>query len=367
MKKLNRIIITVVGTRPELTKIPLLLESFAKIAHSKLIHTGQHYDYKMDKIFFDELAIPKPDYYLGIGSASQAKQTGRLLEKIEEILLKEKPALVVVYGDTNSTLAGALVAAKLNIPVAHIEAGMRSYNRQMPEEINRIITDHISSLLFCPTLESVKNLKKEGINKNVYWTGDLTADIIKKFKPKSEDSAKLKIIKKYGLKSKSYLLATVHRVENTDRRENLENILKAFNEIGRPMVFPVHPRTKKFLLQYRLDKIISKNPKIRLTEPLGFFEMIALEANASLILTDSGGVQKEAYLLRIPCVTLRDETEWTEAVKSGWNKLAGADPKKIVALAKNFPKPKKHPNFLGDGRGYRSIAKIIQKHLKMLL
>lgn len=351
-------IVTVVGTRPEFDKMPLLLKSFGKIAKSILVHTGQHYDDNMDKVFFDELKIPKPKYTLSIGSAPQGEQTGKILEKIEKIFLQEKPDLVVVYGDTNSTLGGALAAAKLNIPIAHIEAGMRSYNRQMPEEINRVITDHISDFLFCSTRAAVDNLKKEGIWKNVSDVGDLTVDILKDLKPRLLNP---KALKAYNLKPKTYLLATVHRAENTDKKENLENIVRAFGEIEQTIIFPVHPRTKKYLKLYKLDKLIAKTPHIRLVEPVGYFDMMALLVGANLLLTDSGGLQKEAYLCRVPCVTLRKETEWFETVKSGWNHLAGSDLRKIVKLAKNFPKPQNHPDFLGNGKAYLKITEIIKK------
>jgi len=314
----------------------------------------------MSAIFFRQLGIGRPDYNLDVGSDTQGKQTARMLERIEAVLLKEMPDLVIIYGDTNSTVAGALAAAKLHIPVAHVEAGMRSYNREMPEEINRVVSDHIADILLAPTESSVKLLKKEGITAGVYFVGDVMYDIQKKLKSKN---IKLKILEKLSIKPKKYILTTVHRQENTDIRQNLENIIEAFIKIPEPIIFPAHPRTVKFLRGYGLDKEIVKHPHIRLIEPVGFFEMIVLENNAKMILTDSGGVQKEAYLDRVPCVTLRNETEWVETVSSGWNKLAGANTKKIVSLVKKFPKPKSHPNFLGDGKAYKKIAVIIKKFL----
>lgn len=353
-------IVTIIGARPQFIKTPLISGELKKFAKEIIVHTGQHYDINMSDIFIKELDIKKPDYNLGVGSDTHGAQTGKMLEGIEKVLLKEKPDLVIIYGDTNSTVAGSLAAVKLHIPVAHVEAGMRSYNRQMPEEINRVLTDHVSDLLFCPTKSSVKILKGEGITKGVYFTGDVMCDIRRKLKAKMSN---VKTLKNYNLKPKTYLLATVHRAENTDKKENLVNIIKAFIEIEETIVFPVHPRTKKFFVEYGLQKILSQNPQIRLIEPVGFFDMITLESNASMILTDSGGVQKEAYLDRVPCITLREQTEWVETVASGWNRLAGTETKRIVRYAKHFSKPKSHPNFLGDGKGYIKIAKIIKRYL----
>jgi len=397
-------IVSIIGARPQFIKTPLISREIRKFAKEILVHTGQHYDGNMSDIFFSELKIFKPDYNLAVGSDIQGKQTAKMLEKIEEVLLKEKPDLVIIYGDTNSTVAGALAAVKLHIPVAHIEAGMRSYNREMPEEINRVVSDHIAELLFAPTLSSVKILKGEGVTKGVYFVGDVMYDIRKKIKnqkslPRAESRGEIrKIMKKYTIEPKKYLLATVHRQENTDIRQNLENIIEAFIKIGHSerseeslanarsltseeilrltpqddntIVFPAHPRTVKFLKGYGLDKKIAKHPHIKLIEPVGFMEMMALTTNARLILTDSGGVQKEAYLDRVPCITLRKETEWIETVASGWNRLADTDVKKIVRLSKDLSsanwQTKNHPNFLGNGQAYLKITKVIKKHLDSL-
>lgn len=352
-------IVTIIGARPQFIKTPLISGELRKFAREILVHTGQHYDDNMSDIFFKELKIPKADYNLGVGSGNQGWQTGKMLEKIEEVLIKEKPDLVIIYGDTNSTIAGALAAVKLHIPVAHVEAGMRSYNREMPEEINRVVSDHISTLLFAPTRSSAQILKKEGITSGIYNVGDVMYDIQLKCKMQN---AKVKMtMQKFKIEPKKYLLATVHRQENTDVKENLENIFKAFREINEPIIYPIHPRSKKYLKEYKFNKWVQEMTYLHLIEPVGFLEMIALEKNAKMILTDSGGVQKEAYLHRVPCITLRNETEWVETVQSGWNQLAGTDIQKIVRLAKNFPKPKNHPNFLGDGRAYKKIAQIIKK------
>ena len=355
-------IVTIVGARPQFIKIPLISKELKKFATEIMVHTGQHYDDKMSAIFFRELGIEKPKYNLAVGSGNQGEQTAKMLEGIEKILLKEKPDLVLIYGDTNSTVAGALAGSKLHIPVAHVEAGLRSYNREMPEEINRIVADHISTLLFCPTRSSVKILKGEGISKGVYWTGDVMGDIQKQLIANSSQLTS-KILKSYGLKSKEYILATVHRQENTDKKENLVNIVEAMTQIGKVIIWPMHPRTKKALKDYGLDKKLAQNPSIRLIDPVGFLVMMSLETNAKLILTDSGGVQKEAYLARVPGIILRRDTEWVETVQSGWNHLVGTDVKKIVKLAKSFPKPKNHPNFLGNGRAYEKIAQLVKKYL----
>lgn len=354
-------IASIIGARPQFIKTPLISREIRKFARELIIHTGQHYDVNMSAIFFRELKIFKPDYHLNVGSDTQGRQTAKMLDRIEGVLLKEKPNLVIIYGDTNSTVAGALAAVKLHIPVAHVEAGLRSYNRLMPEEINRVVSDHIADILLAPTESAVKLLNKEGITSGVHFVGDVMYDIQKKLKSNKQ---KVKTLKRNNLKPKKYLLATVHRQENTDKRHNLENIIKAFIKIKEPIIFPAHPRTVKFLKGYGLDKEIAKHPHIKVIEPVGFFEMIALENNARLILTDSGGVQKEAYLDRVPCITLRQETEWTETVSSGWNKLTGTNIRKIVSLVKNFPKPKSHPNFLGNGQAYLKIAKIIKNYLK---
>ena len=357
-------IVTIVGARPQFIKMALLSWELRKNLQEVIIHTGQHYDLNMSDIFYRDLDLPKVNYNLGVGSATQGKQTALMLERIEKVLLKEKPDLVLICGDTNSTIAGALAAVKLHIPVAHVESGMRSYNRQMPEEINRIVADHISDLLFCSTQSVVENLRGEGITKNVYFVGDVMTDLQKiKTQDEQHDNAP-SILDKLGLASKQYLLATIHRQENTDNRENLENILKAMAEISDTVVLPIHPRTKKYLKDYGMTGMASGIKNLKIIEPVSYTQNLELEKNAKMILTDSGGVQKEAYVAQVPCITLRAETEWTETVESGWNQLAGADTKKIINLANNFPQPKNHPNFLGDGDAYKKIAQAITEFLK---
>ncbi|PIZ56663.1 UDP-N-acetylglucosamine 2-epimerase (non-hydrolyzing) [bacterium (Candidatus Torokbacteria) CG_4_10_14_0_2_um_filter_35_8] len=358
-------IINIVGARPQFIKVAPVTEALNEVlgrkATVKMIHTGQHYNGNMSQIFFDELKIPKPNWNLRIGSGTHGEQTGKMLIEIEKALLEEKPDGAVVYGDTNSTVAGSLAAAKLHILSFHVEAGLRSFNREMPEEINRILTDHASSVLFCPTKDAVNNLKREGITKRgkVYLTGDVMKDaLVKNSKIARKKSA---IIKDLNLKRKKFLLATVHRAENTDTKRNLENIFNTFMDLKEKVVVPLHPRTRKYLEQYGLLKKILESLMVEIIKPVGYLEMLELERNARLILTDSGGIQKEAYLLKTPCITLREETEWVETVKAGWNKLVGADPKKIYSAARNFKPRKEREYIFGRGSASRKIAKIIEK------
>jgi len=349
-------IISVVGARPQFIKAKLLSDSLKKkgIRHL-LVHTGQHYDYVMSKIFFDELDIPTPNYNLGVGSHTPCAQTALIIEKLEKVFLKEKPEMVIVYGDTNSTLAAALTAARLNIPVFHVEAGLRSYNREMPEEINRVVTDHLSSALFCPSRKAVDNLAKEGITKGVYLVGDIMYDLLSRFKNIADKRSK--ILCRLNLKPKSYLLATLHRPSNADSVANLERIFRAFKEIKQPIVLPLHPRTL-----CTLKKSTIKIPiNVRLIEPVGYLDMLMLEKNARVILTDSGGVQKESYWLGVPCLTLRKETEWVETVKTGWNVLTGPDPERIVRGIRRMKIPRKRPRLYGDGRATQQIVNHLLK------
>lgn len=360
-------IVTIIGARPQFIKTPLVSEVISKFAREIIIHTGQHYDDEMSGVFFRELKIKKPKYNLNIGSGAQGEQTAKMLSGIEKILIKEKPNLVIIYGDTNSTLAGALAASKLHIPIAHIEAGMRSYNRQMPEEINRIVSDHTADLLFCSTKSSVNILKSEGIIKNIYHVGDVMCDVQENVKSQTclagRQVSKVKILESLSIKPKEYILMTIHRQENTDIRENLKNIVHVLSKIDKTIIWPIHPRTKKALEKYKLDSIIAKMPHIRLIKPVGYLDMITLENSASLILTDSGGVQKESYIAKVPCITFRNETEWIETVRSGWNHLTGTNISKILELVNNYPKPKNHLNIFGDGYAYKKIGKIINKYL----
>ena len=327
-------IISIIGARPQFIKCAPLSKELRKICHHKLIHTGQHYDYKMNTIFFNELGIPEPDYNLGVGSGTHAYQTGEMLKGIENVLVKENPDWLMVYGDTNSTLAGALAATKLHIKIAHVEAGLRSFDRSMPEEINRILTDHCSDLLFCPTQTAVDNLNNEGITQGVYLVGDVMVDALNNNKEISERSD---ILNRIELISKQYLLITLHRASNTDIKDKLENITAALIELakmGEKIVFPVHPRTEKSLKDYGLfDKL---KESVKLIEPLGYFDFLKLLNHAKKVLTDSGGIQKEAYILKVPCITLRNNTEWIETVENGWNILAGINKEKIISMVNEF-------------------------------
>lgn len=317
-------ILTVVGARPQFIKAAPVSKALRESSRFQevMVHTGQHYDPNMSQSFFDELDIGVPSYNLEVAGGSHGYQTGEMLKRLEPIVNDEKPDLMLVYGDTNSTLAAALTAAKLGIPLAHVEAGLRSFNRAMPEEVNRVLTDHVSSLLFCPTVAAVRNLEREGIVDNVYSTGDVMYDVALLFSDKSK--IKSVVLTELGLQKHSYILATIHRAENTDRVEFLSNIFQSLQTMSEEMdvVVPLHPRTRKLLTSYGL---LEQLHGIKFIQPVGFLDMIALESNAKLIATDSGGVQKEAYFHRVSCVTLRTETEWVETVEAKWNMLAGVD------------------------------------------
>ncbi len=320
-------IIDIVGARPQFIKLAPVLKEIMKRDDIKevLIHTGQHYDYEMSDLFFDELDLKRPDYHLGVGSGTHGYQTAEMIKKIEDVLIKEEPDIVMVYGDTNSTLAGALASAKLHIKVAHVEAGLRSFNKRMPEEINRILTDHISDFLFCPTKQAVKNLKREGIEKGVYLTGDVMYDAIMIYIKIAEKNSY--ILDKLSRKPKSYIVATIHRAENTDNRKRLFNILKGLDIVSQkicPVILPLHPRSMKKIKEYGVE-----TKYIKIVKPVSYLDMLILEKNAKVVITDSGGIQKEAFFFKVPCITLRDETEWVETVRSGWNKLVKAEIKDI--------------------------------------
>lgn len=319
-------IVTVVGARPQFVKAAMVSRLLCKDLRIKevIIHTGQHYDDNMSKIFFDDLDIPPISYQLGVGSSSQGKQTGEMIAAIETTLLQENPDWILIYGDTNSTLAAALAAAKLHIPIAHVEAGLRSYNRKMPEEINRLVADQLSDVLFTPTELAVINLKTEGFNDSrIIEVGDVMYDAALFFADKA--GKKSRILQQLDIKDNEYILATIHRAENTNNKDRLLRIFTALEHVSAtlPIVMPLHPRTRKIMEEYEPNFL--KNTHIRMIDPIGFLDMIKLEKNAALIITDSGGVQKEAFFYQVPCVTLRDETEWVETVQLGWNKLVAVN------------------------------------------
>ena len=355
-------ILTVVGARPQFIKAAPVSKTLRGAGHTEyLVHTGQHYDHGMSQIFFDELQIPAPDVNLAIGSGSHGQQTGEMLIRIEEVIQQEKPDSVLVYGDTNSTLAGALAAVKLHVPVAHVEAGLRSFNREMPEEHNRVLTDHCADLLFCPTQTAVDHLRSEGITENVHLVGDTMYDAVLQF----GEIAKRRsvILETLGLAPKSYYLATVHRPYNADVPENLENILQAFGGLDKPVIFPIHPRTRSKIAELGLSDLQSSLSNLSLVEPVGYLDMMMLLQNSSLLLTDSGGMQKEAYFVAVPCVTLRPETEWVETVEAGWNVLVGADKINIAATTVEHTWPTDRPKpVFGDGDAAEKIGqRLTQK------
>ncbi len=345
-------IATVVGARPQFIKAAVINRVINRTngIEEILIHTGQHYDENMSKIFFDELEIPKPNYNLEVGSGLHGKQTATMLERIENVLISEKPDLLLVYGDTNSTIAGALAATKLHIKVAHVEAGLRSFNKKMPEEINRIVTDSISDMLFAPTQNALNLLKLENHSENAFFTGDVMFDSILHYSSiagKGQDISKII--------NEDYYLATVHRAENTDDKQRLQAIFDAFSQADKKVILPLHPRTQKLL------EGINFNENVKIIEPVGYLEMINLIKNSNKILTDSGGLQKEAFFMKKPCITLRDETEWVETLQGNWNFVVGTDTEKIVEKLKNnhFSEQKSH---FGDGKaGEKIIELILQK------
>ena len=380
-------IATIIGARPQFIKAATISRAIAQHNQSGstpaveeiTIHTGQHYDEGMSAVFFRELEMAKPTYNLEIGghdaascppiSSSHGWQTGRMLMAIEEVLLKEKPDWVLIYGDTNSTLAGALAAAKLHIRIVHVEAGLRSYNRLMPEEINRIVTDHLSTYLFCPSKTAVENLRREGIaspltpdasrlTPNVFIVGDVMADALQFATTKA--SAHSDILARLELQPQGYLLATVHRAENTDDPDRLGNIMAAFSELAErePVILPLHPRTKK-ILDDNFSLRLTPHPSLKIIDPVGYFDVIALEKSSRHLLTDSGGMQKEAYWLKVPCITLRDETEWIETVELGWNILTGADRDRIIETVRTFKAPSEHPPLYGDGNAAAHCLKAL--------
>lgn len=346
-------IASIVGARPQFIKLAPVSREFRKRNAEIVVHTGQHYDYKMSEVFFRELGIPAPDYHLGVGSNSHGKQTGEMLAGIESVLLAENPDWVVVFGDTNSTLAGALAAAKLRLPIAHVESGLRSYDRTMPEEINRVLTDHVADLLLCPTRAAVANLTKEGIRSGVHQVGDVMHDVLLRSLKLTEGRDTLQ---RFGVAPERYLLATIHRASNTDDPERLDAILSALEALSETIVFPVHPRTYKMLKSMGRQV----DPAVRLTEPVGYLDMVALERNARMILTDSGGVQKEAYILGVPCITLRDETEWVETVEAGWNIPVGTDKERIIGAVASFKPKGVRPELFGDGHASERIAALLE-------
>lgn len=354
-------IVTVVGARPQFIKAAavsrVIRTDFADRVEEVLVHTGQHYDDNMSKVFFEELDIPKPKYNLEISGGHHGAMTGRMLEAIEKVLLQEQPDCLLIYGDTNSTLAGALAAAKLHIPVAHVEAGLRSFNMRMPEEVNRILADRVSSLLFCPTQAAADNLKAEGLLKGVHNVGDVMYDVALFYRERARQHSA--VLGRLGLARGAFALATCHRAENTDDPVRLSAILSSLAEVSKheSVIFPLHPRTRKLIGDYGLSRYLTN---LTVTDPLPFLDMVVLEQDAHVILTDSGGVQKEAFFYGVPCITMRDETEWIETVELGWNQLVGADSQKIVqSYFSAKPPATRHSSVYGSGTAAVTILRIL--------
>jgi UDP-N-acetylglucosamine 2-epimerase len=347
-------ILTVVGARPQFIKAAAVSRPLRQHHHEILLHTGQHYDDAMSDRFFNELDLPQPEIELGVGSASHAQQTGRMLIGIETAIAEHRPDAVLVYGDTNSTIAGALAAAKMHVPVAHVEAGLRSFNRTMPEEINRVVTDALSSLLLCPSETAAANLRREGITSGVHLVGDVMADVLAKFGGTANAAA---VLAGFGVRDGQYFVATVHRAENTDDPSRLRSIIEALSDLPSPVIFPAHPRVKAAIAAAG----VRPGANVRVVDPVGYASMIALAKHARAVLTDSGGLQKEAYWLGVPCVTLRDETEWVETVASGWNVLTGSDAGRIAAAATAATRPPTHPRLYGDGNAAAAIVRHLER------
>jgi UDP-N-acetylglucosamine 2-epimerase len=354
-------IASVVGARPNFIKLAPVHKAVAKFSDHVIIHTGQHYDYELSEIFFKEFDLPKPDYNLEVGSGKPIYQIAEMIRRLETILLKTHFDLIIVYGDTNSTFAGALAANRLGLRVAHVESGLRSFDRRMPEETNRVLTDHLADYLFAPTGTAVKNLEGEHVYGRVEYTGDVSVEMIKKA---TGFARKSRIFAELELEPKSYMLFTMHRAENTDSEASLASVIKAFERLpGIKIVFPIHPRTASVIKEAGLTERLGRCRNVRIIQPVGYVDFVRLMQGASKVMTDSGGVQKEAYLLSVPCITIRRNTEWVETVKAGWNLLTDTDTDKMVRAAKNWqPRGRPRPVF-GDGRASSRIASFIRRNL----
>ena len=351
-------IVSVVGARPQFVKAAPVSHALRRTHHEVLVHTGQHYDHLLSGVFFEQLSIPRPDYELAIGSLSPGAQVAAVMERLGPVLDTERPDWVLVYGDTNSTLGAALGAAKFPVPLAHVEAGVRSFNRAMSEEINRVTTDHLADLLFAPTESAVEQLRREGVAGRVHWVGDVMYDATLQYAAVAREQAD--VLARLDLEPGSYYLATVHRAENTDSPERLCAIAEGLARLDRPVVLPLHPRTRA--AAERMGLTLQRGA-VRVVDPVGFLDMLALEQAAACIVTDSGGVVREAFFLRIRCVTVRDQTEWPETVASGWNRLAPAEPDTIVRvvqdlLAQDLDPP---PSVFGDGHAAEKIAQAFDE------
>ncbi|MFH2006031.1 MAG: UDP-N-acetylglucosamine 2-epimerase (non-hydrolyzing) [bacterium] len=353
-------LVTIVGARPQFVKAAAISREIARRTggpeiRERLVHTGQHYDYELSAVFFEQLSIAPPAHHLGVGSGPHGAQTGEMLRKIEVCLQQEQPDLVVVHGDTNSTLAGALAAAKLHLPVAHVEAGLRSFNRAMPEELNRVLTDHLARWLFCPSDTAVTNLRAEGVVDGVHQVGDVMYDVLLLHRERAQ--AHRPLLGSLGVRPRGFALATVHRPENTDDPTRLRSIFETLDELaagGLPVILPLHPRTRAALQAHGVSAGAT-----RLIDPVSYEEMLLLLQEAHVLLTDSGGLQKEAYWSEVPCVTLRDETEWVETVEAGWNTVVGADPARIRDAVAGARRPTDRVTLYGDGHAAAAIVDVL--------
>jgi len=360
-------VVSIVGVRPNFVKLAALSNFLDSNYKHVIVHTGQHYDYELSEAFFKCLELPIPHYNLGVGSKSHGYQLGEMIKRIEKVLLEEKPDLIIVYGDANSTLAGALGAVKLHMKIAHVEAGYRSYDKNMPEEVNRVLTDQVSDLLFAPTKTTVDNLRRENVHGNVYLTGDVMVDVLLTYKDTAD--CKSEILGELGVSPRSYVLVTFHRESNTRNRERIIRIVQALSSLGREftLVFPMHPRTKNALERFGLFDKLADSDKILITLPLNYLDFVKLEKNAKRIVTDSGGVQKEAYILGVPCITLRNTTGCVETVQEGWNKLVDVNVEELMANARSFnPKSGSPREALGKGDASTKICRIITSYFEGL-
>lgn len=347
-------VLTVVGNRPQYIKCAAVSPVLREVADEVLLDTGQHYDHELAGVFFEQLGLPAPDIALGVGSGTHAEQTARILVGVEEAVVERRPDLVLVFGDTNSTLAAGLAAAKLHVPVAHVEAGLRSFDRRMPEEVNRVLTDRLSSLLFCPTAVAVRNLRAEGIVDGVHQVGDVMYDLaLRALTPRLERD----VLERFDVRPGRYVFATVHRPANADSPDRLAAIVEVFSALDEPVMFAVHPRTRATLEREGLTA--APGPRLRIVPPVGYFESLALIRNARVVATDSGGMQKEAFLLRTPCVTMRDTSEWVETIESGWNVLVDADPARLSAALAAAAPGDPPPDCYGSGDAGARIAAVI--------
>jgi UDP-N-acetylglucosamine 2-epimerase len=354
-------IVSVVGARPQFVKAAPVSRELRRIGEEILVHSGQHYDAAMSDVFFAELGIPAPDYDLGVGSGPHGQQTGVMLGLLEKLFVQVAPDAVLVYGDTNTTLAGGLAAAKLGIPVVHVEAGLRSFNRAMPEEINRVAVDHLSELLFCPTQVSADNLAAEGIRGGVHVVGDVMMDTLRLFAERATGDEALQA---HAVRPGEYFLATVHRAGNADDPAALASLIAGLAGLDAPVLWAVHPRTRARLAEFGLESAMNRAENLRVLDPLSYLETMTLLRSARALFTDSGGMQKEAYFFGVPCVTLREETEWIETVELGWNTLVGTDPTRIIAAARGSLPPAERPPVYGDGHAAERITRVIAEHLK---